>query len=88
VVNTQTWGGYTIRVYRDAVAPDARRVVFEPRRPVSGGSPTIPATVVLRAGGELLVRYTPPQPEVSPFQREDYVLKAVEVIQALERVEN
>jgi hypothetical protein len=70
------WALFNIRVFNDASAPDATRVVFEFRN-----SKSHPATVVLRAGGEMVVRYLAPEPEVPGFTRDDFVTKAAAMVQ-------
>jgi len=74
------WGQFVIRTYRDPAAGDARRVVFEPRDPLPGGTP---AAVVLPAGGDLLVRYDPPRPAVPGLGRDDFLRKAAAVVRGL-----
>src|SRR5262245_33901882 len=68
------WARFNIRVYTDTSAADARRVVFDLR---DNKSQT--ATVVLTAGGELVVRYRAPEPAVPGFNRNDFVSKAGEM---------
>jgi hypothetical protein len=69
------WRQFTIRVYRDGA--DTRRVVFNLR-----GSKSNRATVVLQAGGELVVRYLAPESKVPGFARNDYVAKAGEIVRS------
>lgn len=74
------WAQFRIGVYRDPAARDARRVVFElvdARARAAAGSP---ATVVLKAGGELVVRYDPPQLGVPGLTKSDYLRKAGEMV--------
>ena len=73
------WSRFTIRAYRDAAAGDAVRVVFER----TGDRAARPAAVVLRAGGELIVRYDPPDPPVPGLTRDDFIRHAGEVVQGL-----
>jgi hypothetical protein len=74
------WTQFNIRVYSDPWAADARRILFELR-----GQKSHPATVVLRAGGELLVKFLPPEPEVPGFTRDDFVLKAAAMVRWMDR---
>jgi hypothetical protein len=69
------WTLFSIRVFKDDCATDDRRIVFELR-----GSESQAATVVLRAGGELVVQYLPPEPRVPGFTRNDFVSKAGEIV--------
>jgi hypothetical protein len=69
------WGQFNIRVYKDDA--DTRRIVFKLR-----GSKSRSATVVLQAGGELVVQYVPPEPKVSGFTRNDFVAKAGEIVRS------
>jgi hypothetical protein len=73
------WDRFTVRAYRDPAAGDARRVVFE----LKGDPGARPAVVVLRAGGELLVRYEAPDPPIAGLDRDDFLRRAAEVVQAL-----
>jgi hypothetical protein len=77
------WTQFNIRVYNDATAGDARRVVFEPRGHPARGGVSHPAMVVLRAGGDLIVRFSPPQPEVPGLTRDDFVSKAASTVRWL-----
>jgi hypothetical protein len=63
--------------------PDARRVVFELADPDARDAAGRPAAVVLRAGGDVIVRFVPPATEVPGLGRADYVRKAIEVVRAL-----
>jgi hypothetical protein len=73
------WALFNIRIQNDPSAPDARRVVFEFRN-----SKSHPATVVVRAGGEMVVRYLPPDPDVPGFNRNDFIMKAVAMVQRMD----
>jgi hypothetical protein len=77
------WQWFVIRAYRDPAADDARRVVFEVADPKTRATAGRPTGVVLRAGGDLLVRYEPPQVKVPGFGRDDYVRKAAAVVRSL-----
>ena len=77
------WARFRIRAFHDPAAGDARRVGFELADPAARKAAGTPAVVVLRAGGELLVRYDPPQLGVPGLAREDYLRKAAEVLKAL-----
>lgn len=76
------WGRFTIQVSRDPAAADARRVVFELADPVARKTAGSPAVVVLRAGGELVVRYDPPARPVPGLGKDDYFRKAAEVVKS------
>lgn len=71
------WTLFNIRVLKDDCAADARRVVF---KLLGNNSQT--ATVVLRAGGELVVQYLPPERKVPGFTRNDFVAKAGEIVRS------
>jgi hypothetical protein len=71
------WILFSIRVLKDDCATDAQRIVFKVR-----GAKSNPATVVLRAGGELVVQYVPPEPKVPGFTRNDFVAKAGEIVRS------
>jgi hypothetical protein len=77
------WGRFTIRAYRHPAAADARRVVFERADPGERAAAGPPAVVVLRAGGDLLIRYDPPAQAVPGLGKDDYLRKAAEVVRAL-----
>jgi len=78
-IHPDKWAPFNICIYKDSSALDARRVVFEFRK-----SKSHPATVVLRAGGEMIVRYLPPEPEVPDITRKDFIAKAVAIVQGME----
>lgn len=71
------WNQFDIRIYNDAAAGDARRVEFHFR-----GRKALPAIVVMRARGELIVRYLPPEPAILGLTRDDFVLKAAEMVKS------
>lgn len=79
------WGRFMIRSFRHPAATDARRVVFDLADPTARKSAGSPAVVVLRAGGELVVRYEPPARPIPGLAKEDYLRKAAEVIKARKR---
>ena len=79
------WGRFTIRASRHPAAPDARSVVFELADPAARKSAGPPAVVVLRAGGELVVRYDPPARPVPGLTKDDYFRKAAEVVKGRRR---
>jgi hypothetical protein len=81
--NPDRWARFRIRFFRHPAADDARRVVFELADPGAGSAASRPATVVLRAGGELLVQYDPPQPGVPGLGRDDYLQKAAAIVRAM-----
>jgi hypothetical protein len=66
-----------------SAAADARRVVFALADRAARAAAGSPAVVVLRAGGDLLVRYDPPARTVPGLGRDDYLRKAAEVVRAL-----
>jgi hypothetical protein len=81
--DARPWEQFSIRVYRHPAAVDAKRVVFELADPTARAAAGTPAVVVLRAGGELLVRYDPPQIPVRGLERDDYLQKAAEVAKSM-----
>ena len=78
----QSWAGFLIQVSRHPAGRDARRVVFELADADTRDAAGRPAAVVLRAGGDVIVRYVPPEVEVPGLGRSEYVRKAVEVVRA------
>jgi hypothetical protein len=82
MTDDEVWDRFTIRAYRDSAGAGAIRVEFEPKDPAARGRP---AVVVLRGGGELLVRCDPPEPAVPGLGRHDFLKKAVSVVRELER---
>lgn len=80
--DTDPWDRFTIHTYRHAAGPDAYRVVFKLTDPAARAAAGSPAVVVLRAGGELVVRYDPPQRGVPGLGRDDYLRKAAVVVKA------
>jgi len=81
--NTHLWPRFHIRAYRHPAAPDARRVVFERADPAARAGAGRPAAVVLRAGGELVVRYDPPDLGMAGLAKVDYLEKAAAIVKAL-----
>ena len=80
MTDDNVWNDFTIRAYRDPAGTGAIRVEFEPKGPAARGCP---AVVVLRGGGELLVRCDPPEPAVPGLGRHDFLKKAVSVVKGL-----
>ena len=78
-IHPDKWALFNIRIHNDSSAPDARRVVFEFRN-----SKSHPATVILRAGGEMVVRYLPPEPDLPDLTRRDFIEKAVAMVQGMD----
>src|SRR5689334_23294292 len=76
------WARLRITVSSDPAAADARRVVFELTDPAARSAAGRPAAVVLRGGGELLVRYDPPAVPVPGLGKADFLRKAAEAIRA------
>jgi len=76
------WAGFLIQVSRHPAGRDACRVVFELADAEARDAAGRPASVVLWAGGDVIVRYVPPEVAVPGFGRSDYVWKAVEVVRA------
>jgi hypothetical protein len=76
------WAAFLIQVSRHPSDRDTRRVVFELADEEARDTAGRPAAVVLRAGGDVVVRFVPPDLEVPGLGRGDYVRKAVEVVRA------
>jgi len=83
--NPLLWTRFRIRVFPHPAATDARRVVFELADRAAGLAAGRPATVVLRAGGELLVQYDPPQLGVPGLGKDDYLQHAAAIVKAMPR---
>ncbi len=77
--NADPWSLFSIRiVVAGRLIKGVYRVVFEHTDPQAA----IHAAVTLRAGGDRLVRYTPPVPDIPGITRDMYIQKAAELVQA------
>jgi hypothetical protein len=77
------WDRFSIQSTRHYGAADAYQVVFELRNPAARNSAGKPATVILCADGELILRFQAPDLGMPGLGRDDYLQKASAVVKAM-----